>query len=243
MGITITATCEGKSKSIECRRPSFKEVRKEYDKINTANPNDENLQEAFRQGIVDNGIWRGKTEKISKNTAENIIQSIKNEQYDDNVWQRYALVGGKPLSEYINYKDFFRFGYVYQDYSNTCAMQVSYALNYGGMPLHTEIKAKEYNSMYGRGEKYLYILGADYIGRYLNDKWGKAEISITATDSGKTAALEQIKDKKGIVVMKGNYSHTTLWNGSKFVDVENGMARNYYLTNIGTAKLELWELK
>ncbi|EFR47631.1 hypothetical protein HCCG_02180 [Helicobacter cinaedi CCUG 18818 = ATCC BAA-847] len=43
--------------------------------------------------------------------------------------------------------------------------------------------------------------------------------------------------------MKGNYSHTTLWNGSKFVDVENGMARNYYLTNIGTAKLELWELK
>ncbi|WP_217349827.1 T6SS effector amidase Tae4 family protein, partial [Helicobacter cinaedi] len=96
---------------------------------------------------------------------------------------------------------------------------------------------------YGRGEKYLYILGADYMGRYLNDKWGKAEISITATDSGKTAALEQIKDKKGIVVMKGNYSHTTLWNGSKFVDVENGMARNYYLTNIGTAKLELWELK
>ena len=132
---------------------------------------------------------------------------------------------------------------MYQDYGNTCALQVSYALNYGGMPLHTEIKVKEYNSMYGRGEKYLYILGADYMGRYLNDKWGKAEISITATDSGKTAALEQIKDKKGIVVMKGNYSHTTLWNGSKFVDVENGMARNYYLTNIGTAKLELWELK
>ena len=86
--------CGDKEKSIKIQRPSFKEVRKEYDKINTANPNDENLQEAFRQGIVDNGIWRGKTEKVSKNTAENIIQSIKNEQYDDNVWQRYALVGG-----------------------------------------------------------------------------------------------------------------------------------------------------
>ena len=139
--------CGDKEATIKIQRPSFKEVRKEYDKINTANPNDENLQETFRQGIVDNGIWRGKTEKVSKNTAENIIQSIKNEQYDDNVWQRYALVGGKPLSEYINYKDFFRFGYVYQDYGNTCALQVSYALNYGGVPLHTEIKVKEYNSM------------------------------------------------------------------------------------------------
>ena len=52
--------------------------------------------------------------------------------------------------------------------------------------------------------------------------------------------------RKGIVAMRlqGNrLRHTTLWNGSKFVDVENGMARNYYLTNIGTAKLELWELK
>lgn len=51
---------------------------------------------------------------------------------------------------------------------------------------------------------------------------------------------------KSIVAMRlqGNrVRHTTLWNGSKFVDVENGMARNYYLTNIGTAKLELWELK
>ena len=54
--------------------------------------------------------------------------------------------------------------------------------------------------------------------------------------------LEQIKNKKGIVVMKGFYSHTTLWNESNFVDVVNGVASNYYLTNIGTAKLEFWEL-
>ncbi|BAM13246.1 hypothetical protein HCN_p07 (plasmid) [Helicobacter cinaedi PAGU611] len=265
MGITITATCEGKSKSIECRRPSFKEVRKEYDKINTANPNDENLQEAFRQGIVDNGIWRGKTEKISKNTAENIIQSIKDGQYDDNVWQRYALVGGKPLSEYINYKDFFRFGYVYQDYSNTCAMQVSYALNYGGMPLHTEIKAKEYNSMYGRGEKYLYILGADYIGRYLNDKWGKAEVAIEPkSNDERKLTFNNLQGNTGIAVIKGrhfinqkfssNFSHTTLWNTNDFVDVQNKTNYNYLLELIWndsfgnthiyhSSNFQFWELK
>lgn len=123
---------------------------------------------------------------------------------------------------------------------------ISYALNYGGMPLYTEIKVKEYNSMYGKDKEYLYILGADYMGRYLNDKWGKAELSATATDNGKFMVLEQIKDKKGIVVMKGNYSHTTLWSGNDFVDVENGVAYNYYLNvnlNMGTAKLEFWELK
>ncbi|WP_179856028.1 hypothetical protein [Helicobacter pullorum] len=36
--------------------------------------------------------------------------------------------------------------------------------------------------------------------------------------------------------------HTILWNESNFVDVVNGVANNYYLTNIGTAKLEFWEL-
>lgn len=36
--------------------------------------------------------------------------------------------------------------------------------------------------------------------------------------------------------------HTILWNESNFVDVVNGVASNYYLTNIGTAKLEFWEL-
>lgn len=39
------------------------------------------------------------------------------------------------------------------------------------------------------------------------------------------------------------HSYMTLWDVSNFVDVENGVARNYYLTNIRTAKLDFWELK
>ena len=242
MAVEWKATCGTASASIKCKRPNFDDVKKAYDTINMANPNDMNLQETFRQAIIDNGVWRGISSKAAEQKAQEILTQIQNDSYDDSVWQRYALVGGTPLSEYINHKNFFGRSPDYADYSNTCALRVSYALNYGGMPLHTEIKPKEYKSMYGKGKQYLYILGADYMGRFLNDKWGKAEISITATDEGKYAVLEQIKNKKGIVVMKGFYSHTTLWNESNFVDVVNGVANNYYLTNIGTAKLEFWEL-
>ena len=190
MAVEWKATCGTASASIKCKRPNFDDVKKAYDTINMANPNDMNLQETFRQAIIDNGVWRGISSKVAEQKAQEILTQIQNGNYDDSVWQRYALVGGTPLSEYINYKNFFGRSSGYADYSNTCALQVSYALNYGGMPLHTEIKPKEYNSMYGKGKQYLYILGADYMGRFLNDKWGKAEISITATDEGKYAVLE-----------------------------------------------------
>lgn len=225
------------SAALEIKRPSWESVRKAYEEINTANPNDKNLQEIFKQAIIDNGKWRGKTEKISKNTAENIIQSIKDEQYDDKIWQRYALVGGIPLSEYINYKDFFRFGYAYQDYSNTCAMQVSYALNYGGMPLHTKIKAKEYNSIYGKDEKYLYITGVINTINFLQLKnvWGNADEPYNPKSM--QTKQENIDfynnefskfNKNGVVAMiisgwNDANGHITLWHGEKkqFIDNTN----------------------
>ena len=201
MGITIKATCGDKSKSIEYRRPSWESMRKAYDTINTADPKCEELQKIFKQAIISKGRWYGcSQEEIEQATKEAMEQIIGDNDDDDNydrVWQRYTLVGGQPLSEYISYKNFFHKSPNYADYSNTCALRVSYALNYGGMPLYTEIKVREYNSLYGNKE-YLYILGADYMGRYLNDKWGKAELSATATDDGKSIVLEQIKGKQGI---------------------------------------------
>lgn len=170
MAIEWKATCGTANASIKCKRPNWESVREAYNKINTANPNDKNLQEIFKQAIIDNGIWRGVSSHIAEQTAKEVIEQIINNNYDDSIWQRYALVGGTPLSEYISHKNFFDKSPNYADYSNTCALQVSYALNYGGMPLHTEIKVKEYNSMYGRDKEYLYILGADYMGRYLNEK-------------------------------------------------------------------------
>lgn len=81
------------------------------------------------------------------------------------------------------------------------------------------------------------------MGKFLNAKWKEAEINISATDDDKNEVLQQLSNKNGIVVMKGDYSHTTLWSGKNFVDVENlGEHYNFYFF-MGTATLEFWELK
>lgn len=238
MAVEWKATCGTVNESIKCKRADFDDVKKAYDVINMANPNDMNLQETFRKAIIDNGVWRGISSKAAGQKAQEILTQIQNDSYDDSVWQRYALVGGTPLSEYINHKNFFGRSSGYADYSNTCALQVSYALNYGGMPLHTEIKPKEYKSMYGKDKQYLYILGADYMGRFLQDKWGKAEISGTLHNNlDRQTMLTKLKGQKGIATMRGNhfvnntlvgsFSHTTLWNLDEFVDVQNKTNINY----------------
>lgn len=238
MAVEWKATCGTVNESIKCKRADFDDAKRAYDTINMANPNDMNLQETFRQAIIDNGVWRGISSKAAGQKAQEILTQIQNDSYDDSVWQRYTLVGGTPLSEYINHKNFFGRSSGYADYSNTCALQVSYALNYGGMPLHTEIKPKEHKSMYGKDKQYLYILGADYMGSFLNDKWGKAEISGTLHNNlDRQTMLTKLKGQKGIVTMRGNhfvnntlvksFSHTTLWNLDEFVDVQNGTNINF----------------
>lgn len=240
MAVEWKATCGTVNESIKCKRPDFDDVKRAYDTINMANPNDMNLQETFRKAIVDNGEWRGKSSKVAEQKAQDIITQIQDKRYDDSVWQRYALVGGTPLKEYINYKNFFNISYEkpYPNYSNTCALQVSYALNYGKMPLHTLIKEREYNSLYDTNKKHLYILGADYIGTFLKDKWGDPEISGTLnTNADRQAMLTKLKGQKGIATMKGKhfinnvlvgkFSHATLWNQNEFVDVQNGTNINF----------------
>lgn len=238
MAVEWRATCGTASESIKCKRLDFDDVKKAYDIINVANPNDMNLQETFRKAIIDNGVWRGISSKAAGQKAQEILTQIQNDRYDDSVWQRYALVGGTPLNEYINYKNFFGRSSGYADYSNTCALQVSYALNYGKMLLHTLIKEREYNALYDTNREYLYILGADYIGSFLNDKWGKAEISGTLHNNlDRQTMLTKLKGQKGIATMRGNhfinnilvgsFSHTTLWNLDEFVDVQNGNNINY----------------
>lgn len=240
MAVEWRATCGTASASIKCKRPDFDDVKKAYDTINMANPKDASLQQAFKQAIIDNGVWRGISSKVAEQKAQEILTQIQNGNYDDSVWQRYALVGGTPLSEYINHKNFFGKSPDYADYSNTCALQVSYALNYGKMPLHTEIKLKEYKSMYGKDKQYLYILGADYMGRFLQDKWGSPEISgILSANVDRHAMLTKLKGQKGIATMRGShfinntlvgsFSHATLWNLDEFVDVQNGTNNNWLL--------------
>lgn len=127
MAVEWMATCGTVSASIKRKRPNFDDVKNTYNTINMANPNDVNLQEVFRQAIIDNGKWRGISSKVAEQKAQEVITKIQNNIYDDSVWQKYSLVGGTPLSEYINYKNFFNRSPNYANYSNTCALQVSYA--------------------------------------------------------------------------------------------------------------------
>jgi len=162
--------------SINIKRPCWDSVKKAYNEINEANPNDKSLQEKFKQGIIAEGKYRGKSEAFSINIAENVIRNIQNGLYNDKVWQRYALVGGYigkqggifgVLGEYIRHKDFFGKSPNYADFSNTCALQISYALNYGGMPIKNKIEYKEYNSNYGNNLEHIYITGVVSIINFL----------------------------------------------------------------------------
>lgn len=159
-----------KRESKNIQRPQWESVKKAYDIINMASPSDENLQNIFKQAIIENGIWRGKTKEEANIVAENTIESISNNKYDDFVWQRYALVGGQPLKEYINHRKLFDKNYEYKDYSNTCALRMSYALNNGGMPLKTmltnEISSKIGGILQGKNN-HKYVMGAKNMGNFL----------------------------------------------------------------------------
>lgn len=153
-------------------------------------------------------------------------------------------------------KDFIEQLKDYADYSNTCALQVSYALNYGGIPLHTEIKAKEYHSIYGKDKEYLYITGVINTINFLLSKsvWGNADEPY----SPKSMQIKQENidfynnefskfDKSGVVAMIINgwdnaNGHITLWNGKKKQFIDN---TNYLLDKrdwVVIEKLYFWEL-
>lgn len=246
MGITIKATCGDKSKSIEYRRPSWESMRKAYDTINTADPKCEELQKIFKQAIISKGRWYGcSQEEIEQATKEAMEQIIGDNDDDDNydrVWQRYTLVGGQPLSEYISYKNFFHKSPNYADYSNTCALRVSYALNYSTHPIKTmdrQIAGRGYQG----GDGHIYYLGVfdiidllklnwkkptTYTEAKKNIKYGRSEDfyhQMTSKDKNRQffKELQSIK-RKGIVAMNSasGLRHVTLWNGNNFVDVDFG---------------------
>lgn len=249
---------------LNIKRPSWDSVKRAYMEINMANPNDENLQRAFRQAIIDNGIWRGIPAKKAEQIANEEVDKIINNNYDDAVWQRYALVGGEPLKEYINHKNFFGRSYNYADYSNTCALQVSYAFNYGGMLLENYISKNKSSLL--QGFKNVMLKGADnnnYIAGVINiirfletkDVWGKADkpyspkIMLIKKENIDFYNNEFSKfNKNGVVGMivsgwDDAEGHITLWDREekKFLDNSN------YLLDARSAvvikEFYFWELK
>lgn len=135
---------------------------------------------------------------------------------------KYELIGGEPYDKFKNAP---------HTYENTCALRMSYALNYGGIPIQPTPDTK---ILIG-GDKKLYVLGSQDIRNFLYVKWKyqkpynpKYMDSKQENQSFYQDELLQFK-KNGIVVMRidgwgeSAYGHATLWDGKdkKFVDDSN----------------------
>lgn len=156
---------------------------------------------------------------------------------------KYELVGGKP------YDKFNKSPTIYED---TCALKMSYALNYGGMPL---IKPTANTKTYIGEDNKIYVLGSQDIGDFLYVKWKYEKPYNPKYMSSKNENTAFYNDefmsfdKNGIVVMKivgwgeSAYGHTTLWNGKegKFVDNSNFLLD--VRDNVIVTKFYFWELK
>ncbi|TLD87777.1 hypothetical protein LS66_007695 [Helicobacter sp. MIT 03-1614] len=151
-------------------------------------------------------------------------------------------------------------------YYNTCALRVSYALNYSTHPINTMDR-----QVMGRGyqgdDKQTYYLGVFDIIELLKLNWKeltwkqptytqvKEKIkcgcsedfyhNMTSKDENQQFFEElQSIQRKGIVAMIGTSGlrHTTLWNGNDFVDVDFGYYNFLKETNYIVKDLYFWDL-
>ena len=171
--------------------------------------------------------------------------------------KRYEKVGGQALREFNRDSE---------SYINTCALRVSYSLNQSTHPIK-DMKKQVIGRNYKGKDNHTYYLGVPDIVELLNKNWkalswnkatynqvqaniqcGCSEdfyhnMTSKAENQKFYKELQSIK-RKGIIAMIGTdgLRHTTLWNGSNFVDVEF----NYYNFLDGTKyiikELYFWDL-
>lgn len=150
---------------------------------------------------------------------------------------KYELVGGALYDRFKKASDI---------YENTCALRMSYALNYGGIPITKPIA--EGTKFYTGGDNKLYVLGSQDIRDFLLKKLKYQKYTMKSKQENKSFYYNKLShfDKNGIVVMiiggwSNAYGHTTLWDGKekKFVDDSN------YLLDEGdiiVKEFYFWEL-
>ena len=177
--------------------------------------------------------------------------------------KRYEKVGGQALREFNRDSE---------SYINTCAFKLSYALNYGGMPLNKYISRQQITSrpiafqnalILGDKANNNYFMRVKEIRQFLQLKsvWGNADepynpkIMKTKQENIDFYNNEFSKfDKSGVVAMIiGGWSdaggHITLWDGANelnkvFLDYDENLYNNYLLYgNAIVTELYFWELK
>jgi Type VI secretion system (T6SS), amidase effector protein 4 len=160
-----------------------------------------------------------------------------------------------------------------ENYSNTCAVRMSYALNRSGMKLPV---APDGGNMMG-DDKLNYWIRVKQLKKKLSDQFGKPDKELVHQHIERTTQKDLVKDRmaktdkflteiktmKGIVVFevegwKDATGHFTLWDGSNLTYVGSGDHNNrssdeyyfWFLRTIvtdkvvaQTTKVFLWELK
>ena len=233
------ARCGDKEITIRIQRPSFENVEKAYREINIVGRIE--AEEAYKKHYAETG---------NEEEADKIyfLTLIK---------KKYETVGGNAYTQFISDMD---------KYYNTCALRVSYALNYSTHPIKN-MKKQVVGRNYKGKDNHTYYLGVFDIIELLKLNWKalswnkatynqvKANMQCGCSEDfyqGMTTKQENIDfftelqsiKRKGIVAMIGTdgLRHTTLWNESNFVDVEF----NYYNfldeTNYIIKELYFWDL-
>lgn len=100
---------------------------------------------------------------------------------------------------------------------NTCAIRMSRALNYGGLP----IPRGEGLSVISGADKLWYAYRVKELSRWLRKQLGKPDFAVTLSQGSQTAP-DAIIGKSGILVIEANWSdatgHFTLWHETACVD-------------------------
>ena len=234
------AKCGDKEITIRIQRPSFDDVKVAYVAIDNVGRNEAEI--AYHRHYAET------YNRMEANLAGNIALAEK----------RYEVIGGQAYREFMNNKI---------NLYNTCALRVSYALNYSTHPIKNMKK-----QVVGRGYKgkdnHTYYLGVPDIIQLLKLNWKEISWNKSTYNQGKKNIqcgcsedfykgmankqenidffdeLKSIK-RKGIVAMRGpnGFNHTTLWEVDEFVDVKLGTNDNYLLKNeIVVRDFYFWDL-
>lgn len=232
-------------KTLNLKRPKWEDVSKAYNEINEIGKAEyyNTLKKAKQEGLSDN---------MARHRAE-LAQAQK----------RYEKVGGQALREFNRDSE---------SYINTCAFKLSYALNYGGMPLNKYISRQQITSrpiafqnalILGDKANNNYFMRVKEIRQFLQLKsvWGNADepynpkIMKTKQENIDFYNNEFSKfDKSGVVAMiisgwSDAGGHITLWDGANelnkvFLDYDENLYNNYLLYgNAIVTELYFWELK
>ena len=232
MSNSYTVRCGDKEATIEIIRPNFDDVKKAYEKIDKI----------------------GQEEATSKYTE--YLKATGDQEEANHIYalvlaeKRYEILGEQAYKEFMSNKD----GYI-----NTCALRMSYALNYSVTHpiknMKKQVKDARGNDRGYKGiDGHIYYLGVPDIIELLNKNWKKSSLKTYSQvkekiQSGRSKdfyhnmtskaenqkffkELQSIK-RKGVVAMRGpsGFNHTTLWEVNNFVDVELDTSDNYLLRN------------